>query len=377
MNPVYAIAATAISPLGTTTEAHWQAIAQGQSGIGLHENAALSPMPFWGAQIAATAKAAMQEQGKNAGLLTPFEQMAFASARQAINQLNIKLPLSETLFILATTKGNIDLLGKIPDEKIALYHSAACIAAALHMPHVPVVVSHACISGVVALQTGLRLLQAKHYKHAVITGCDLLCQFIISGFQSFQAIAPEPCKPFDANRKGLNLGEASATIILSTEPADQPLGILCGGAASNDANHISGPSRTGAELALAIRRTLHRAHVLPQQVDMISAHGTATLYNDEMEAQAFALAGLLHAPVHSLKGYTGHTLGAAGMLESVLVLESLQRQMLIPSIGYEQIGVSQPLNITQTMQPADIQFALKTASGFGGCNAAILWSAAR
>jgi len=145
------------------------------------------------------------------------------------------------------------------------------------------------------------------------------------------------------------------------------------GATSNDANHISGPSRTGEELAMAISRAIGEAGIEASAVDMVSAHGTATMYNDEMEAKAFGLSGLLHSEVHSFKGYTGHTLGAAGVVESAMVAEAIKRQLLIPSPGYENNGVSQQLKITTTMKPAAINYVLKTASGFGGCNASVVW----
>jgi 3-oxoacyl-[acyl-carrier-protein] synthase I len=221
----------------------------------------------------------------------------------------------------------------------------------------------------------LRLLQAGKYKHVIITGCDRFTRFVLKGFQSFQAVSDAPCKPFDKERKGITLGEASATIILSVDAQQPQLAQLLAGATSNDANHISGPSRTGEELALAIERALKGANCTANDIDLLSAHGTATLYNDEMEAKAFNISGLGDTPVHSLKGYIGHTLGTAGVLESALVIEALQRQQLIPSAGYEHSGVSMPLNITTQMQPASVRYALKTASGFGGCNAAIVWKA--
>ena len=115
------------------------------------------------------------------------------------------------------------------------------------------------------------------------------------------------------------------------------------------------------------------AGISAKQIGMISAHGTGTLFNDEMEAKAFEHAGLLHSPVHSFKGYVGHTLGAAGVLESVMTLEALRHQTLIPSAGFEDLGVPKPIGMTRKLQPATIDYALKTASGFGGCNAAIVW----
>jgi 3-oxoacyl-[acyl-carrier-protein] synthase-1 len=214
------------------------------------------------------------------------------------------------------------------------------------------------------------------YETAIVTGADRLSAFILSGFASFQALADERCKPFDADRKGINLGEAAATIVLSCKKPYTPLALLCGGATSNDANHISGPSRTGEELAQAIRKAMGQCNLQGWDIDVICAHGTATMYNDEMESKAFAHTGVLHAPLHSLKGYLGHTLGAAGVLESALLVESIRRRQTIASLGFNTIGVSQPVTMSVRSEQLDIRHALKTASGFGGCNAAVVWSKA-
>jgi 3-oxoacyl-[acyl-carrier-protein] synthase-1 len=175
-------------------------------------------------------------------------------------------------------------------------------------------------------------------------------------------------------RKGINLGEAAATIILSSRERAEPCTLLCGGATSNDANHISGPSRTGEELALAISKALNECSLMPTDIDAISAHGTATMYNDEMESKAFAHTGLLHPPLHSIKGYLGHTLGAAGVVESALLVESIRWGLTIPLLGFDTLGVSKPVNVGTRSERVHIRHALKTASGFGGCNAAIVWS---
>ena len=219
----------------------------------------------------------------------------------------------------------------------------------------------------------LRLLQSGRYKYAIVVGADRFTRFVLSGFQSFQAIADEPCKPFDAHRKGINLGEAAATIVLSTD-ADEPLARLVSASTSNDANHISGPSRTGEELAYSIDRSMKQGQITADQVSMISAHGTATLYNDEMESKAFGIAKLSSVPLHSFKGYIGHTLGAAGVVESAMIIESIRRQQLIPSPGFSELGVSQPLNVVRDIASDEINFVLKTASGFGGCNASAIWA---
>jgi len=370
---VYAVATNVVSAMGMNTAANWQAVARGASGVRRHEDASLSSVPFMASKPGADQWQVIYEQTKGNESLSPFERLALYSVRDAIGNCEIDLVIKDTAFILSTTKGNIELLGQATDEKLLLNYSANMIAGALGLVNKPIVISHACVSGVIALNYGLRLIESGRYKNVIVTGCDRFSRFVLSGFQSFQAISEEACRPFDADRKGINLGEAAATIILSSQAGQMPIARLLSGATSNDANHISGPSRTGEELALAINRALSEAQVDAKDIDMVSAHGTATLYNDEMEAKAFGIAGLVGSEVHSFKGYTGHTLGAAGVVESAMVVEAIRRQILIPSPGYSNNGVSQELKITQKMQPAEINYVLKTASGFGGCNAAVVW----
>ncbi|MEO7522825.1 MAG: beta-ketoacyl synthase, partial [Ferruginibacter sp.] len=194
----------------------------------------------------------------------------------------------------------------------------------------------------------------------------------LSGFQSFQAISQKPCKPFDAARDGINLGEAGATVVLSCNEKYSGEIKIAGGSTSNDANHISGPSRTGEELFIAIKKAMKEAAVTENDIDFISAHGTATLYNDEMEAKAITLANMQSVPVNSLKGFYGHTLGAAGIIESIIAIHSLKEDIVFPTMGFNDIGVSVPLNVSNKLKKAPLKNALKTASGFGGCNAALV-----
>ena len=376
MNPVYAIASNIVSSLGVDTAAHWNATTIKRSGIRQYSDEAFSDKKFWASKIDvatwqmiySTTKAAHQP-------LSSFEQMALYSAQKALEDCTEDLDLSETVFILSTTKGNIEWLGQKEIERLLLTTSANIIAKELTITHKPIVISQACISGVVATLYALRLLESGRFKHAVVTGADRFTKFVLNGFQSFQAIADAPCKPFDKNRTGINLGEAAATIIFSTKP-ENPLAQIVSGATSNDANHISGPSRTGEELAMAINKSLKEANVQPNEINIISAHGTATPYNDEMESKAFGIANVAHAPLHSFKSYIGHTLGAAGIAETALLIESLRNQTTIPSLGFDELGVPQPLNVTKNSSNDTINYALKTASGFGGCNVASVWKRA-
>lgn len=359
-----------ISPAGEGVDCLWQGIAAQQSCLELHEKPAWSPQPFVAGLLSPEQWAAVRESAPRAGF-TEFEALAFVSARAALQQYH--LDKSRTAFILSTTKGNIAHLGQLPDARIALHSSAKMIGRELGVAKA-ITISQACISGLAAILYGMRLLQCGRYEHVIVTGADVVSHFVLSGFQSFHAVDKKPCRPFDVSRAGISLGEAAATVVLGLQQ-ENALARLAGGAISNDANHISGPSRTGAELAMAIEGALGEAGIPAAAIDAISAHGTATVYNDEMESKAFARAGLLGAPLHSAKGATGHTLGAAGVLESILVAACLQRQTMLPSLGFRELGVPERVTVCTAPQPMDLRYMLKTASGFGGCNAALIWEA--
>lgn len=311
------------------------------------------------------------------GRLTRFESLCIESVAEALNRTKVKLDSKDTIFILSTTKGNIDELAqdKLDENlraRLALQATAKTIAAYFFAANPPLVVSNACTSGLLAMIIAKRLIDAGQYKHAVITGADSPSEFVITGFSSLGAMGRGTCKPFDKSRNGINLGEAAATVVLSSEEKGD-IAILSG-ASSNDANHISGPSRTGDELAHAINVAMKDAQISANDLSFISAHGTATIFNDEMESKAFQTAGLSYVPLHSLKANFGHTLGAAGVVESIMSIHSLREGIVLPSKNFEESGVSAEINVNQSLIKSKNSFALKTASGFGGCNAAAVFA---
>lgn len=375
MKPVFIISDNIASPIAPTANENFDLLKKGISGIRLHDMP-IAPEPFYASLFSKDAGLAIA--GNTPGDYTRFEQLLIASIRDALSLSGTDVTSSKTALIISSTKGNISLIetGEVNDsvkKRVALHSSARAIAAYFHFAAEPVVVSHACISGLVALITGMRLLQSGRYDHAVIAGADIITQFVLSGFRSFHAVSDMPCRPFDANRNGITLGEAAATIVLSVQKPDTKETIqLSGGAVSNDANHISGPSRTGEELHQAIEAAVQEAGIQKSAIDFISAHGTATIYNDEMESKAINLSGLQEVPVNSLKGYYGHTLGAAGLVETVASVHSLKENIILPTPGFEVQGTTQPLVVSGALQTGVYSNCLKTASGFGGCNAAIV-----
>jgi 3-oxoacyl-[acyl-carrier-protein] synthase-1 len=380
MKDVFVAAHNIISPLGLTSAENFAELKAGHSGVQLQNRPDISPDPFWAGIIDEDQFCSLSAGIKNAVDFTRFERFVIASVNSALEHAGVNLINSKTVFILSTTKGNISLLEQPITEDVAdklnLFYSAQKVSDYFQFAEKPVVISNACISGSAAILFAKRLLETGQYESAVVTGADTISKFVFSGFQAFQALSPGRCRPFLSDRDGINLGEAAATIVLTTDAEKIPGRNIkvSGGATSNDANHISGPSRTGAELSAAIDKAIELSGVDRQNIDFISAHGTGTLFNDEMEAKAFNLSNLKNSPVNSLKSHFGHTLGAAGILESVISIMSLEEGIIIPTFGFSGSGVSLPINLCADNIKKEMNSCLKTASGFGGCNAALVFS---
>ena len=380
MKDVFVVSDNIISPVGITADANFHALLNNESGVKEQLMPSVSATPFYASLFT---NEIYRDKSAAVDGYTKFEQLIISSVSDALQNSGINIQSAETILIISSTKGNVSILeteeiNAEAKQRIGLYTSANKISAYFKVQNNPIIISNACISGLTALLTGKRLLEMEKYKHAVVVGADIISSFILSGFQSFQAISALPCKPFDEARNGINLGEAAATIILSSEIKNKPVKLtpvkIAGGAITNDANHISGPSRSGQELCIAINKAMKQANVSAADIGFISAHGTATVYNDEMEAKAFSLAAMEAIPLNSLKGYYGHTLGAAGIVESVIAVHCLQQQKMIATKGFQHAGVSKPVNVCKETMELATNHCLKTASGFGGCNAALVFS---
>lgn len=307
--------------------------------------------------------------------LSRFESLVVNELDEILKQTDIQLNNPDTLLILATTKGSIELLADGKQlERVLLGSSAELLEKKYNCANKPIVISNACISGLSALITARDLLLSQKYRNAIIVGCDVLSEFITTGFTSFKSISSKPCRPYDAARDGLTLGEACGIITLTTNKrfASKPFVKLCGGAITNDANHISGPSRTGDGLFYAIKQAMNQANTMIEDIGFVSTHGTATAYNDEMESKAIALAELTKKPLNSLKGYIGHTLGASGVVETVICIEELRQNQIVGTKGFATTGTPVVLCVDSKSQTYQQPCCIKTASGFGGCNAAIV-----
>ncbi|MCK4663950.1 MAG: hypothetical protein KAT68_13870 [Bacteroidales bacterium] len=382
MTKVNVIADNIITSLGFTSKENIENIKLGVSGIHVCNDINLSPEIF---SLSMVNTDILNEKfvriaNKDKANYTRFEKLIILSVSDVLKKCDIDVENKETLIIISTTKGNIDLLNeaesrKYGKDRIHLWAAAKEVQIFFNNPNTPIIISNACISGVLAINTGTQLIKSDLYKNVIVAGADIISQFVVSGFQSFKSLSPKMCKPFDKDRDGLTLGEGAGCIILSADDnKNKDVITIIGGGCNNDANHISGPSRTGEGLYLSIKSALSESGFSSEEIEFISAHGTATEYNDEMESIAISRHNMEKIPANSLKGYWGHTLGAAGIIESVATIHSLRENVLLPTFGYKNHGVSKNINIVHQLEKKVINNCLKIASGFGGCNAAIVFT---
>ncbi len=372
---IVSVAHNILSPLGMTSAENYAAVKAGRTELKRHDGLWNLPEPFTASLMDRKKVEEVFAEIADNEQYTFFEKMIILSAKKALEQTSIDPTSSKVLFILSTTKGNVFLLDKretgFPQERVLLGAAARQMTEFFHNPNTPIVISNACISGVCAQIEAMRNLESGAFDFVVTVGCDVQSAFIVSGFQSFKALSMESCKPFDANRTGLNLGDAAATIIYTRkDKITENEWVACRGAIRNDANHISGPSRTGEGSYRALKVAL--GDLNPDEIAFINAHGTATVYNDEMESVAIERAGLAQVPVNGLKGYFGHTMGAAGILETILSMCAIDDNNILATKGFDTIGVTHPLLLSNQNQPTDKRAFIKLLSGFGGCNAALL-----
>ncbi|MCD6556290.1 MAG: beta-ACP synthase [Bacteroidales bacterium] len=377
---IYISSHNIISSLGFSSEENLSKIRKGISGIQLSENKKLSPESVFVSLVSCDeTEKRFSKISENSKKYTKYEKLLILSINNALKNSKVDIQSDETVFIFSTTKGNIDLLEKdnknlFDTERLKLWKSSEIVADFFGKKNNIRTISNACISGTMAVITAQRLIEAGKYKNAVVAGADILSEFTLSGFQAFKAVSEGACKPFDIKRTGMTPGEGAATIILTSEKSlsDNSGIIIAGGANSNDANHISGPSRTGEELAFSIKKAISESNLSSDDIDFISGHGTATPYNDETESKALELAGLQSVPISGTKGYIGHTFGATGIIETVIAAEAIKNSEVYKTAGFEEIGVSGKINVQKEYKKINLNTALKTASGFGGCNAALV-----
>lgn len=363
-----------VSPLGMSSQENWRAVMQGRSALRRLENYKGIPLPF-------VASVFTPEQVEDLAIdgFTRFESLAIRSITEALTHTDLDVHGERTIFILSTTKADVEELG-FAAERDGDYHrpalSAQRIAGHIDIGGGAIVCCNACISGVSAQILADRLISTGHYDNAVVCGADLVSSFTASGFLSFKSLSNEACRPFDADRQGLNLGEAAATIVFTrADSLREGDWLLEHGEMDNDAFHLSTPAPSGEGARKVLEAVMKGRDA--SELAFVSAHGTATMFNDQMESVAIEKAGLSAVPLTALKGWFGHTLGASGVLEVILGMMAVSESVVLPLRGFREIGVSGKVNVSSELRVTDKNSFLKMISGFGGCNAAALYRRVR
>lgn len=257
------------------------------------------------------------------------------------------------------------------NPKIHTPHSTGeFIQQALGLEGVCITVATACSSSAKVFAQAQRLIGSGIADAAVVGGTDSLCGSVLFGFNSLELVSGEPCRPFDASRGGINLGEAAGFALLER---DGPGPALLGCGESSDAFHMSSPHPDGSGARMAINEALARAGMTAEEVDYINLHGTASRKNDEVEAQVISDLFGANTLASSTKGWTGHTLGAAGILESVITLLALEHSMAPGTLNTTQLDPVCGPQIRVDNTEASLRTGMSLSFGFGGSNCALLF----
>ena len=330
------------------------------------------------------------------------DRLAAVAAQDAVADLDREsFAFRESGVVMASTVAGLSEIDPgIAQDPIAWYrHGGLARAASYPVSHVAATVgerlgihgpncavSVACASGAMAIALAANLLLDGAAPMILAGGSDALCPFTLSGFNSLQALDPGPCRPFDQNRKGLNLGEGAAVLMLETLAGATArraniLAVLHGWAMTNDASHPTAPQKEGNGLANCIRRAMEMAECGADEIGYVNAHGTGTLLNDSAEANAYqsAFAGRSRpVPVSSTKSYFGHCLGAAGALEAAITITAIRCGALFPTLRLTDPIESEGIDwIRGEVRHQPLPLAMSVSAGFGGSNAALIFGSGR
>ncbi|QIE60116.1 beta-ketoacyl-[acyl-carrier-protein] synthase family protein [Rasiella rasia] len=382
-----------ISALGTTVVANKAALLKGETGIGkLQKLDSIHAPSVKVGEVAQTNEQLAQRLNLSEGHnYTRTALLGSVAALDALKHASIdKISSARTGLISATTVGGMDKTEQYfkhfintPESRkyIASHHagdSTQKIADELGINDFTTTISTACSSAANAIMLGARMINTGQLDRVVVGGTDALSKFTINGFKSLMLLSDTYCKPFDANRNGLNLGEAAAYLVLESETVatgKSILGYVSGYGNANDAHHQTASSETGEGAFLAMRKALKVANLNPEDISYINAHGTATPNNDLSESVALQrIFGANLPSFSSTKGFTGHTLAAAGAVEAVFSVLALQEQCVFPNINFETEMPETLLSPITKFQKKTVTHVLSNSFGFGGNCTALVFS---
>jgi len=332
------------------------------------------------------------------------DRLAMVAARDAVANLNCEsVAFRESgagVFMASTVAGLSEIDPGIVEDPAAWYRQGGLLRAAtypaahvadavgehlgIHGPRCAV--SAACASSAMAIALAANMLLDGAAPMMLAGGSDALCPFTLSGFSSLQALAPDPCRPFDQNRKGLNLGEGAAVLVLETlagaaERNADVLAVLRGWAMTNDAFHTTAPQQQGNGLADCMRVAMEMAEVSGDEIGYVNAHGTGTPLNDIAEASAYETVFRGRSrpvPVSSTKSYFGHCLGAAGALEAAITITAVRCGALLPTLRLTDPIESPGVNwLRGEVRRESLPLAMSVSAGFGGSNTALIFGSGR
>ena len=375
------MAAGVVTPIGSDLDAFWSGLVTGTDGISRIERFAVDDLRVGrGGEI----KELKVRPGRAPGCRA--SQLLLAAADDLLARATLDAPAARVGVVVGTALGGVEEL----ERALQADHGPRSAAGALYDGPVhtlarrlgargPVLtVSTACASGATALGVAADLLRAGAADRVVAGGFDVLCRFVMRGFDALRSLTRERVRPFDRRRSGLLLGEGAALVLLARDRDRRGprLGRLLGHASTSDGAHLTAPDPGGRGLEMAIRNALDDAGVGPTGIDFVSAHGTGTPLNDRIEAAVLARVlgpRARETPANSIKGGLGHTMGAAATLEAIMCLLASREGAIPHTLGLEERDPACDLDcVMAAPRAARPRVSLSTSLGFGGCNAALV-----
>jgi 3-oxoacyl-[acyl-carrier-protein] synthase II len=378
------VAAGLSTPIGHGVEAFWSALLAGTSGISQIER-----FPVADLRVGLGGEIKELERIKTSGHVpdSRASRLLLSAADELVTQTGFRpLPLdpSRVAVVVGTALGGVEegekALGGDPRRRRlrdALYDAPAHdLARWLGATGPAITVSTACASGATALAVGADLLREGEADAVIAGGYDILCRFVMRGFDALRSLTRDFVRPFDRRRTGLLLGEGAALVLLLREKdaGRTRLGTLLGYGSASDGAHIAAPDPGGAGLERAVRAALAQADVAPDDLDFVSAHGTGTPLNDKIETAVLRrVIGTRAVPVNSIKPGIGHTMGAAATLEAIMCLLASRHGLIPPTLHLEEVDPECEFDHVMGQPRASRpRISLSTSLGFGGCNGALV-----